>query len=545
MRLTKLARAGLAAALAAVALVTPRAAAAPPPTPMADPTAQIDPNIVVQIISPRPGERLRGRVEIEGYAADVRSTTGSGLNERDVQLFLNDSNDQSNLFDFALAGRDSPQAVAALGPTFDKAGFWDAWETCSFPEAPYKLIVWVSSLVNAGARNFASVDVYVEGCPQGELLSAPDLATQPGGAAIHVTGPGVRGYSLDPIYADFAAGIDARCPRVEVDCRYGFDFRELPGPGGVRTNSYYRFAVDPVDGTFSLGYSPPGDDPIVSILPVTESAAIRRGTATNRLGIIAQGDWLRLFVNGRQVGEARDDRRPWGQIGWVAASTSTGRAVDVLFDRFVVSTPGPAESLAALFPSEGAPAASSGRVLFRDDFRNPASGWPRESSDPSTRRVGYESGEYSIVKQAGSGGTPFVTRSERFGDFLAEIEARLVAPTVGAFLYVEFRRQDNGDHYALLVDPNDSTFLLRRETGADGTNLIGWTPAPAIAAGTARNRLGIRAQGPEIVLLANGQEIGRARDDALREGALSFGVGNLDDGPAEARFQELVVSSLD
>src|SRR5262249_11411276 len=183
--------------------------------------------------------------------------------------------------------------------------------------------------------------------------------------------------------------------------------------------------------------------------------------------------------------------------------------------------------------------------LFRDDFRNPASGWPRESSDASTRRVGYEGGEYFIIKQAGSGGSPFVTRSERFGDFLAEIEARLVPPTTGAFLYVEFRRQDNGDPYAFVVDPNDSTYLLRRETGAGGTNLIGWTPAPAIAAGTEPNRLAIRAQGPEIVLLVNGQEIGRVRDDALREGALGFGVGHLDDGPAEARFRELVVSSLD
>src|SRR5438132_634602 len=84
-------------------------------------------------------ERLRGRVEIVGYAADRRSPSGSGLNERDIQIYVNDSSDPWNLFDFALAGRDSPEAAAALGPGYSQTGFWDAWETCTFPEGPYRL----------------------------------------------------------------------------------------------------------------------------------------------------------------------------------------------------------------------------------------------------------------------------------------------------------------------------------------------------------------------------------------------------------------------
>jgi hypothetical protein len=275
---------------------------------------------------------------------------------------------------------------------------------------------------------------------------------------------------------------------------------------------------------------------------------IRRGADTNRVAVIVQGDWLRLFVNGSQVGEARDHQRPWGQIGWTAYTQMAGRGVEVQFDNFLVSTPGPAESLAPLFSAEGAPVApvapAGPAVLFRDDFSNPNSGWPVQASDPSSRRVGYQGGEYFVVKVAGSGGAPFVTRSERFGDFQMEIDARLVAPTTDAYLYLDFRRQDNDDHYTFVVDPNDSTFLLRRNVGPGGTNLIGWTHHPAIQPGTQRNRIGVRAQGPTIVLLVNGQEVGRAQDAALREGTIAFGVGNLDDGPAEGRFGNLVVTGV-
>ena len=52
-------------------------------------------------------------------------------------------------------------------------------------------------------------------------------------------------------------------------------------------------------------------------------------------------------------------------------------------------------------------------------------------------------------------------------------------------------------------------------------------------------------RGAEIVLLVNGQELARARDEAFSEGWLGFGVGFLSEGPAEGRFANLVVTSVD
>jgi hypothetical protein len=357
----------------------------------------VDHNIVVQITSPRPGERLCGLVEITGYAADRRSPGGSGLNEHDIQIYLNDSADPWNLFDRALGGRDSPEAAAALGPQFDKAGFWDAWETCSFPEAPYRLTVWASSLVTPGARNFASVDVYVESCGEGETLVRP----APG--SIHterLTEPGLSDRVFDPIYADFAAGVTVRCTETNVGCLYGIVFRALPGPGGPLTNSDYRFAVDPNDGTWSLVYESWTDSEYHWIVDWTPASAIRRGIVANRVAVLAQGDWLRMFVNGQQVGETRGVRQPWGTLGVFAYTDNVGsRAVEVQFINLLVTTPGPVQELATLSSDE-----AGALALVRQQLP-PTTAVPQPPTPPVMAAPRTQPGATAAQQETVSGGS--------------------------------------------------------------------------------------------------------------------------------------------
>jgi hypothetical protein len=187
----------------------------------------------------------------------------------------------------------------------------------------------------------------------------------------------------------------------------------------------------------------------------------------------------------------------------------------------------------------------TGRVLYADNFASAASGWPVESSDAATRRVGYANGEYYVARLPGSGGSPYVMREERFGDFLLEVDARLVEPTADAYVFVDFRRQASGEHYSFIVAPDEGAFILRRNTDREGATVLDWTRAAAIQRGAVTNRLGVRAQGGEVTLLVNGEEVGRARADELREGGIGFGVGSLEDGPAEARFSNLVVASIE
>lgn len=313
----------------------------------AQPTGQVDTDIVVQITNPQPGQRVQGSVDIAGFAADRRSPAGSGLNERDVALYLNDSSEPRNLFDYADTGEDSPEAAARLGPQFAQVGFADRWETCSFPPGHYTLVVWVSSLVVAGARNFASVDVDVVPCPVATVIPNDAFESHPDWQRVHLEGADASGYMYEPVFADFALGLDAQCVQPGVNCRYGLEFRRLPGPRDSPTDSAYAFWVDASQGVFWLEYYPPGTDPNRGILLVddTPTPAIRSGTATNRLGVIAQGDWLRVFVNGEQVGEAHNSSRPWGMISWLGATEDSGHVLDIQFANLVIATPGPLGSL--------------------------------------------------------------------------------------------------------------------------------------------------------------------------------------------------------
>ncbi len=312
------------------------------------PTLQVDPDIVVQITNPQPGQRLQGSVDIAGFAADRRSPAGSGLNERDVALYLNDSADERNLFDYADTGEDSPEAAAALGPQFAQVGFADSWETCSFPPGHYTLIAWVSSLVVPGARNFASVDVDVAPCPPATIIPNDAFESDPDSRSVRVANVEGSGYRYGPLFADAVIGLDARCAEPDVSCRYGLEFRRLPGSSNSTSDSAYAFWVNPAAGTFSLEYSPPDSEPNggIVLMDETYAPAIRSGTATNRLGVIAQGEWLRVFVNGEQVGEARDSHRPWGMISWLGATEDPGRAAEIQFGNLIIATPGPLDSLA-------------------------------------------------------------------------------------------------------------------------------------------------------------------------------------------------------
>ena len=123
-------------------------------------------------------------------------------------------------------------------------------------------------------------------------------------------------------------------------------------------------------------------------------------------------------------------------------------------------------------------------------------------------------------------------------------DVRLQAPTENAYAYLDFRRQENGDHYSFIVDPNDGTFRLEHENGPNHDELLRWTQSAAIRRGTARNRLGVRAAGGDITLLANGEEIARVHDEALPDGGIAFGIGHFRNGGADARFDNLLVTAL-
>jgi hypothetical protein len=319
----------------------------------AAPLAQVDDSLVVRITSPQPGEHLMGRVRITGYAADRRSTTGSGLNERDIAVYLNNTADPYNLLRYAAGQQDSPAAAHELGPLFGEVGFAAVWEACAFAPGPYELIVWVSSLATPGARNFAAVDVEVQACPPGQIFARNEFRTAgmaPGETGVVLVPLQQPGAQFRPLFsgvaADFAAAVDARCTHESVDCQYGLRVRNEQGPGNIGTNPGYELLVDLGAGTYQFDVINVEPGQRISLLPAQPATAIRPGTAPNRLGVLAQGDRFQLFVNGEPVGEARDDHIRWGTFLGVARTTARGQDTEVEFAHFAAASVGSLDAVA-------------------------------------------------------------------------------------------------------------------------------------------------------------------------------------------------------
>jgi hypothetical protein len=188
-------------------------------------------------------------------------------------------------------------------------------------------------------------------------------------------------------------------------------------------------------------------------------------------------------------------------------------------------------------------------VLWQDNFTNPNSGW-------DGRLVGgYAQGEYRLLLVRDGAGSDYARHTQQFGDFMVRTDARLDRPTTGVYLYLGFRLREGAqgaEGYALVVTPDDQTFRLelwQQEGGSQRTvRLIGDTPSPAIQPGTAWNRLVVRAQGAEINLFINGQQVGKVNDETSLMGTLALGVGKRQDAlalaNADARFASLVVSGV-
>jgi hypothetical protein len=164
----------IAVGILAITAVGPASGAQPATVAAQD---ERDFNIAVQIDNPRPGERVRGSVVISGFAADRRSSAGPGVNDRDIQIWLRDTAQVMELVGYGGGNRVSQAAATALGPQFDQSGFERVWDSCAVSPGPYELVVWVSSLVVPGSRNYSTVDIEVEPC-------STEMVAAAGGAAV-------------------------------------------------------------------------------------------------------------------------------------------------------------------------------------------------------------------------------------------------------------------------------------------------------------------------------------------------------------------------
>ena len=133
-------------------------------------------------------------------------------------------------------------------------------------------------------------------------------------------------------FDDFVLEIDAQQLSGPDDNSYGVLFR-MRSPA-----AFYRFDISG-DGYYE--FSRRNDDaakPWTTLTDWVASPAIKQGSATNRLKIVAQGSQFTFYVNDQLVAEATDSTYRSGGIGLNAGCFNEG-GVEVAFDDLVISKP--------------------------------------------------------------------------------------------------------------------------------------------------------------------------------------------------------------
>lgn len=134
----------------------------------------------------------------------------------------------------------------------------------------------------------------------------------------------VRGFNAER-HTDVVIEVDAL--QLSPDERNAFGVICRGNPAATNASGYY-FLIGS-DGSYSIRKGVGSDlEPLVAW---ERSSVVRRGAAANTLRVACIGDHLALYVNERQVAQARDTTYQGGFAGFVVAAAE-GQVIEAVFD---------------------------------------------------------------------------------------------------------------------------------------------------------------------------------------------------------------------
>ncbi|HYU18842.1 MAG TPA: serine/threonine-protein kinase, partial [Chloroflexota bacterium] len=339
---------------------------------------------------------------------------------------------------------------------------------------------------------------------------------------------------LPGTYADAALAVDARLVDSATSRYVVLGCRAQP----TVNTTHYRLAVSPEDGMYTLERWDNGKE--TTIVPWQASAAIKRGTQTNRLELSCAGTAITAAANGAQLASVQDSTYSQGALLIAASSFPNSHlTVDARFDNLAVTS---TRAAAQITPSPGPEALP----LF-DDFKNPASGrLPASSSDPNSYALGYVDGEY-MIRTIAPDAFPIAFIPGTYTDTSLAVDARLVGSAARRYLALGCRREPNvatAGEYEFVVTPEDGMYMLARWDNGKQTLIVPWQASAAIKRGTQANRLELSCAGTTVTVLANGTQLASVQDNTYRQGRLWIGAASFPDShlTVDARFDNLAVT---
>jgi hypothetical protein len=193
-------------------------------------------------------------------------------------------------------------------------------------------------------------------------------------------------------------------------------------------------------------------------------------------------------------------------------------------------------------PTTVTASASTGKILFQDDFSNANSGW--ETGDYSGDTLSYLNGTYDIFAKT-EGSILWGVASQNFTDLIIDVDAaQLSGPADNNTAYGVYCRrtgENNSDAYAFFVS-GDGYYSIIKITSGSFASLVDWTSSDVINQGDASNHLTASCIGDHLTLSVNGTEVADTYDSSYTSGDISLAAGSMETTGIEAQFDNLVVT---
>jgi len=183
----------------------------------------------------------------------------------------------------------------------------------------------------------------------------------------------------------------------------------------------------------------------------------------------------------------------------------------------------------------------TGDLLYSDDFSNPASGWPRVTTESYTRD--YMNGMYHIsVNTSHTVKNTKVPAGMDFSDFVLETMVYVVdVPEYGEFGLNLRKDVENDDFYRLVLNTNHKFAFFKYKNG-EWADLIPWSRSDAVALDA--NKIKVVASGEDFTIYINDRWVGSCKDGSIRSGVIDILGETQDASQAHVAFDYLKIWSI-
>jgi hypothetical protein len=331
--------------------------------------------------------------------------------------------------------------------------------------------------------------------------------------------------SFDNATIEVKAFAVAKKTSPDGDFAYGTAFRRSG-------DQYYAFTISPRTKKWSVLKSSPT---ALTVLAEGTEESIHDLDNADILRVDAQGSNFSFYINDKFVDQVTDKDYAAGEAG-LFVQTHDAANIHIHFDTISI------RKLAASLTL-----GSTAKMLYQDDFTNPASGWAEKKFD--NYFIGYHEPEYYHVEisSANYKTTVFEPNKDSFGDVTVEVKvytnSKKTAAT-GDFAYGPVLRRSGDDYYAFTISPRTKKWFMLKSSPTALTVLAEGTEE-GINDLDVEDILRVDAQGSKFFLHINDQLVGQVTDSDYASGEVGFFVQTFDATNLHVHFDALAITDYD